>query len=149
MQLNLPEAKLMLKKANGKVWIFDGIRKKYVVLTPEEWVRQHVIAFLTDHLQYPKPLIRIEGGLRFNTLQKRSDIVVFDRLGKPWMLIECKSPKLTLSSETIHQVTTYNTTLQARFVVLTNGLKHFCFDTDRTNDTVVQLADFPRFPGGL
>src|SRR5204863_9718286 len=95
--LNLPTFEYKLKKADGKVWIFDVIRKKFVVLTPEEWVRQHFVNYLIQHLQYPKSLIKIEGGLTFNQLQKRSDIVVFDRFAKPWMVIECKAPTLRLS----------------------------------------------------
>ena len=94
IKLNLPDFDYKLKKAEGKVWIFDVIRKKYLVLTPEEWVRQHVVHFLITHKKYPKALIKLEGGLNYNQLQKRSDIVVFDREGKPWMIMECKAPAI-------------------------------------------------------
>ena len=82
-QLNLPTFDYKLKKADGKVWIFDVIRKKYIVLTPEEWVRQHFIHYLINDFKYPRSLVKIEGGLTYNQLQKRSDITVFDREGKP------------------------------------------------------------------
>jgi len=103
-KLNLPEFDFKLKKADGKVWIFDGIRKKYVVLTPEEWVRQHFIHYLTSQKKYPRSLIRVEGGLTYNELQKRTDIVVFNRQGKPWMVVECKSPALAVAPSTLTQV---------------------------------------------
>src|SRR5687768_5807472 len=102
-KLNLPPFDYKLKKAEGKVWIFDVIRKKYLVLTPEEWVRQHFIHFITTELKYPKGLLKIEGGLTYNELHKRSDILVFDREAKPWMIIECKSPELKLSETTLQQ----------------------------------------------
>src|SRR5688572_31218406 len=96
-KLNLPAFDYKLKKVDGKVWIFDVIRKKYVILTPEEWVRQHFIYYLVTELHYPRALVRVEGGLVYNTLNKRSDIVIFGREGAPWMLVECKSPTLKLS----------------------------------------------------
>ncbi len=126
--LNLPAFEYTLKDAGGKVWIFDGIRKKYVILTPEEWVRQHFINYLIHHLQYPRTLIKVESGLNYNRLLKRSDIVVFNRAGKPWMVVECKSPEVPVNEETLQQVSVYNKTLKASFLVMTNGLKHFCFD---------------------
>ena len=104
-QLNLPSFDYKLKKADGKVWIFDVIRKKYIVLTPEEWVRQHFIHYLLHELKYPRSLVKIEGGLSYNTLSKRSDIVVFDRDGRPWMLVECKSPEFKLSEKSDLTVT--------------------------------------------
>ena len=89
VQLNLPAFDHQLKQADGKRWIFDILRRKYLVLTPEEWVRQHFVHYIINELQYPKALIKVEGGLSYNKLSKRSDIVVFNRDGKPWMVIEC------------------------------------------------------------
>ncbi len=145
-KLNLPTFDYKLKKAEGKVWIFDVIRKKFIVLTPEEWVRQHVVNFLITEKQYPKALIKIEGGLRFNQLAKRSDIVVFDRTGVPWMLVECKAPDLLLSEQTLHQASAYNTTLQAKYLTITNGLQIFCSLTDWENKKTMSLDELPGFP---
>ncbi len=142
VQLNLPSFPVKLKNANGKVWIFDGIRKKYVVLTPEEWVRQHFIAYLVDVLQYPKALLKVEAGVKYNQLAKRTDIIVFNREGKPWMVIECKAPEITLTEATANQVSVYNATLRASYVVVTNGLRHFCF---ALQNGIKSVPDFPVF----
>lgn len=142
VQLNLPSFPVKLKNASGKVWIFDGIRKKYVVLTPEEWVRQHFIAYLVNELKYPKALLKVEAGLTYNQLAKRSDIIVFNREGKPWMVIECKAPEVNLTETTANQVSVYNATLKASYVVVTNGLRHFCFDLQ---DGIKSVPDFPVF----
>jgi hypothetical protein len=145
-KLNLPEFDYKLKKADGKVWIFDVIRKKYLVLTPEEWVRQHFVHFLINNFKYPKSLIKIEGGLRYNQLQKRTDILIFDREAKPWMVIECKSPELRLSEMTLQQASVYNATLKAKFLTVTNGLQYFCSATDWTEGKVTLLNQLPSYP---
>jgi hypothetical protein len=145
-KLNLPEFDYKLKKADGKVWIFDVIRKKYLVLTPEEWVRQHFVHFLVNDFKYPKSLIKIEGGLRYNQLQKRTDILIFDREAKPWMVIECKSPELKLSEMTLQQASVYNATLKAKFLTVTNGLHYFCSATDWNEGKVTLLNQLPLYP---
>jgi type I site-specific restriction endonuclease len=144
-KLNLPEFDIKLRKADGKVWIFDGIRKKYIVLTPEEWVRQHFIHYLIAEKKYPRSLIKVEGGLVYNQLQKRSDIVVFDRLGKPWMIIECKSPTMAVSPATLTQASVYNSTLKAGYLSVTNGLVHLCAHIDWEARKTTLLRDFPSF----
>jgi len=143
--LNLPEFVSKLKKSEGKVWIFDVIRKKYVVLTPEEWVRQHLINYLTVHLGYPKALVKIETGLQYNSLQKRSDILVYDREGKPWMIVECKSFEVKLTQKSVQQAAVYNTTIHAPYVVVSNGLKHICYQVSELNEAI-QVKDFPLLP---
>jgi hypothetical protein len=143
--LNLPEFDVNLKKSEGKVWIFDGIRKKYILLTPEEWVRQHLINYFINHLHYPKTLIQVERGLQYNRLQKRSDIVVFDRSGKPWMIIECKSPEVQLDQKSIEQVAVYNTDVQAKYVSVSNGLRHICYEAAADVKNVVLMDDFPEY----
>jgi type I site-specific restriction endonuclease len=148
-KLNLPEFDYKLKKADGKVWIFDGIRKKYVMLTPEEWVRQHIIHYLTEKKNYPKSLIKVEGGLVYNQLQKRSDIVVFDRRGEPWMVIECKSPDLAVSPSTLSQASVYNVTLKAEYITVTNGLVHYCARIDWAHRETRLMDDLPDFPEQL
>lgn len=143
IKLNLPAFDYKLKKADGKVWIFDGIRKKYVVLTPEEWVRQHVVHYMLDHLSYPKSLIKIEASLTYNSLDKRADIVVFNRQGDPWMVVECKAPDLKLTQSVAMQVATYNKSLQAPFVGITNGMVFYCF---AVHPEVMPLNELPAFP---
>ena len=144
-KLNLPDYDPSLKKENGKVWIFDVIRKKYIVLTPEEWVRQHFINYLIAELKYPKSLFRIEGSLTYNKLQKRSDILVFNRNGKAWMLIECKSPTIKLNQKAFNQVAVYNMTLGAKYLAVTNGMAHFCFEAAQTGNEPKALQNFPEF----
>ncbi len=144
-QLNLPDVDFTIRKEDGKVWIFDIIRKKYIILTPEEWVRQHFIHYLINHLKYPKALFRIEGSLTYNKLQKRSDIVIHDRAGKPWMLVECKSPNIKLTQKAFNQVAVYNMTIGARFVAVTNGMVQYCFEAS-VKGGVDHLSTFPEFP---
>ena len=145
LKLNLPEFEVNLKKSEGKVWIFDGIRKKYILLTPEEWVRQHLINYFIDHLKYPKSLINVERGLHYNQLQKRSDITVFDRSGAPWMIVECKSPEISLDQKSILQVAVYNSDVQAKYVSVSNGLKHICYEAKAEVKDVILLNEFPAY----
>jgi type I site-specific restriction endonuclease len=143
-QLNLPSLQTRIQESNGKVWIFDGIRKKFVVLTPEEWVRQHFIQFLLTE-NYPKSLIKIEGGLSVNELRKRSDIVVYNREAKPWMVIECKNPLIAIDQATLQQVANYNSTFRADYVAVSNGLTHFYFRTNWETKEVKQIETLPVF----
>lgn len=144
-KLNLPDFNLTVRKEDGKVWIFDIIRKKYIVLTPEEWVRQHFIHYLINHLNYPKSLFRIESSLTYNKLQKRSDIVIHSREGKPWMLVECKAPNIKLTQKAFNQVAVYNMTIGAQFVAVTNGMVQYCFKPSGLGEAN-HLASFPEFP---
>ena len=143
--LNLPEFEVNLKKSEGKVWIFDGIRKKFVVLTPEEWVRQHLVQYFINHLKYPRTLIQIERGLQYNQLQKRSDFVVFDRQGKPWLIVECKSPEIQLDQKSVNQVAVYNLDVKAKYVAVSNGLKHVCYEAAESVERITLLKDFPEY----
>ncbi|GCC51687.1 hypothetical protein SanaruYs_19150 [Chryseotalea sanaruensis] len=143
-KLNLPPLQARLQESDGKIWIFDVIRKKFVVLTPEEWVRQQFINFLVTE-NYPKSLFKIEGGLSVNELRRRSDIVVFNREGKAWMLVECKNPLIRINQATLDQVGNYNSTMQAKYVVVTNGMEHYYFETNWEDKTVKRLAALPSF----
>jgi hypothetical protein len=144
-QLNLPSFDHQLKQEEGRIFIWDVIRKKHIVLTPEEWVRQHFIHYLISALNYPKTLIKIEGGLSFNRLQKRSDIVVFNREGNPWMVVECKAPDQPINESTVRQASVYNTTLKADYLVVTNGMKHFIFRTEWETGQTKSLDAMPVF----
>jgi hypothetical protein len=145
VKLNLPSFEFDLRQDGERVVIFDFLRKRHVTLTPEEWVRQHFLHYLIHHLKYPRALIKVEGGLTYNTLQKRSDIVVFDRAGSPWMVIECKAPDLKLSERTVTQASMYNHTLKAKYLVVTNGMSHICCEINWENSHTVVMTDMPEF----
>ncbi len=148
-KLNLPQFELKIKEEDGKHYIFDYIRKNYFLLTPEEWVRQHFIHLLLNHYKYPKALIQVEGGLRYNKLLKRSDIVVFDREGKPFLLIECKSADQKINQSSFDQAAMYNMTTKAKYIALTNGLKTYCCCIDQELKKFEFIPDLPPLPEQL
>jgi len=143
--LNFPPCKFTLRLNNGKEEIYDPVRKKYVVLTPEEWVRQHVIVFLIDQKQVPMSLISVEKKLEFNTLTKRFDVVIFNRNAVPLMLIECKAPGIKVNESVFDQAARYNMSLNAGLFLITNGLDHYCCRIDFENKLYVFLNDIPSF----
>jgi hypothetical protein len=148
--LDLPpfEAKLT-QSATNQPLIWDGLRRKHVVLTPEEWVRQHVVHYLADHLGYPRGLMSLERGLRYNQRQKRTDLLVLDPAGRPLLLVECKAPSVPITAATAHQATTYNHTINAPLLLLTNGLVHYCWRVDFEARTNQRLAEVPAFAQAL
>ncbi len=142
-ELNLPHFDFRLRSDNDTTYIFDPIRKKELVLTPEEWVRQHIIQTLIQRFDYPASLLHLEKGLVYNQRNKRYDVLFYNRDGKPYLLIECKAPKVNLTKETLIQAHTYNHEIKAQYILLTNGLKHLCFASQ--NGQLEQLSDFPSF----
>lgn len=122
--LNLPPHPFKITQKDGQYFIFDEIRKKHLVLTPEEWVRQHFIQFLILEKKFPKSLIQIEGGLNLNKLQKRTDVVVFNTQGERIMVIECKAPTVKITQSVFDQAARYNSVHQTKWLVVTNGLVH-------------------------
>jgi hypothetical protein len=144
--LNLPHFQPSLRQAEGKLWIFDFLRKKYLILTPEEWVRQHWIHYLIDHHQYPKGLFSMEKGLKYNKLSKRTDLIVFDRLGKPYLLIECKAPDIQIDEKTLTQAMVYNSTVHSPNLVLSNGLRHIYLAHSDDQMKFVQQDRLPLSP---
>ena len=144
-QLRLPAFKHKVKNEGGRIMIFDVIRKKYVVLTPEEWVRQHFVHYLINELKYPKSLFKVESGLKFNRMQKRSDILIHNRAGKAWMLIECKASDIKLTQNAFNQIAVYNMTIGAKYLAVSNGLAHYCCMAGTETQQAVFLADFPAF----
>ena len=141
--LNLPEYKHLIKNKEGKPFIYDFIRKKMVVLTQEEWVRQHFVHFLINKLDYPKSLIKIESGIGYNRLQKRSDIKIYDRNGVPFAIVECKAPNIPISKKTFDQVAVYNKTFRAPYIMVTNGMEHFSSEVDFETNTSKFMEGFP------
>lgn len=142
-QLNLPAYEFKIRTEGQSKQIFDSLRKKYVVLTPEEWVRQHFIRFIVNEKKYPASLLGIEKGVKVNTLDKRTDIVVFNKFGNPWMIIECKSPMVEISEDTLYQAARYNLSLNVQYITLTNGMEHFCCKVE--DKQLIFLDDFPWF----
>jgi hypothetical protein len=125
-KLNFPYYEFRIShSADNKLLIFDLLRKKEVLLTPEEWVRQHVIRFLIDDRHFPPSLISVEAGFKVNRLSRRYDIVVYNREGNPLVLIECKSPNVPIKQKTFDQVAAYNLTIKAKFLLVSNGQKHY------------------------
>ncbi len=144
-KLSFPSFEFRIEKINDKLMIFDVLRKKSVRLTPEEWVRQHLIRYLIEYRQYPKSMIRVESGLKYDKLLKRSDILVFGQDGNPWMVIECKSPDSKLDDKVIHQVAAYSRSLQVKYIGISNGLKHYCWEIDQDKQSTRSLGDFPEY----
>ncbi len=142
--LNLPRFEIQVKELEKGTSIFDVIRKKYIVLTSEEWVRQHFIHFLINSYQYPKSLMKVESGLVYNTLQKRSDIVVYSRTGHPFLLVECKASYLKLGSKVIDQAAAYNKSLGAEYIIVTNGMNFRCLTTNR--EGIEWMEKIPPYP---
>lgn len=128
VELNLPPFDYKVTKIAGKPHIFDVIRRKYLLITPEEWVRQHVLHWLIGHHQYPKSLIRTESGLQYNQLSKRTDILVYDRSGAPFLLVECKAVHIPLTDTVLDQAIRYNAVLKAPYLLISNGLEHLLFE---------------------
>jgi len=126
---------LKLQKTDGKTTVFDPVRRKWVVLTPEEHVRQYMIAYLRDVLQYPSALMAVEKMIKVGGMSRRFDIVVYDReQHKPWMLVECKAPDVPVNETTLHQLLAYQRTTQCSYWVLTNGHQNFCADATDINN---------------
>lgn len=130
--LKLPLAALKLRQADKGIEVFDVIRLQYVYLTPEEWVRQHVIHYLLDHRHCPKGLMGVEQPVMVNKMRKRTDIVVYDRQAQPLMLVECKAPAVPITQQTFRQIWVYHTSLKVSYLLLSNGLTHYCcrFDAE-------------------
>ena len=144
-ELNLPPYEYRIQEIDGKTHIFDPLRKKLLVLTPEEWVRQHFVHFLIEHKNYPKSLIKCESGLVYNQLQKRTDIIVYDRNGKPFLLVECKAATVKIDQKVFNQVAIYNQTVKAPFICVTNGLKTFVCQINFEESSSVFLNHLPHF----
>ena len=142
--LNLPPFDYKVKKQNGQVWIFDEIRKRYVVLTPEEWVRQHFIHFLTEYKGYSPRLIAVEKEILVCGMKRRFDVLCYDRHANPYLIVECKAPSVVLSQGVFDQVFQYNLFVGARFVAVTNGCMHFYGEISEKKKFAM-LTDIPDF----
>lgn len=126
IKLNLPSYSFKLFKEDKKTKIFDDIRKKKIVLTPEEWVRQNFIQFLIQERNYPRGLIAVEKGLKINGLQKRTDILCYDKSGNPILMVECKATNISIDQSVFDQIARYNISFKLPYLIVTNGLEHYC-----------------------
>ena len=144
-KLNFPYYSFRFKNSENKTQIFDELRKKFVALRPEEWVRQNLVSHLVNDLNYPKGLIKTESSLKYNMLKKRSDIIILDRAMKNFMVIECKSFKLKLNNSNLNQAAMYNKIYKSRYLMLTNGLQHIICEYNWLNESYAFLDSIPKY----
>ncbi|WP_305982143.1 type I restriction enzyme HsdR N-terminal domain-containing protein [Roseivirga thermotolerans] len=145
LQLNLPTYAYRLENRGGKLFIFDPIRKKFVQLTPEEWVRQHMLNHLMVNLGYPAARTRVESGLKYNELQKRSDILIYDQKLNPLVLVECKAPSVALGQNVVEQIAAYNKVCQSRLVIISNGIQTYAGLCSGANEPTQMLSTIPDY----
>lgn len=143
--LNLPPYPFKLTQKDDDLFIFDELRKKKLLLTPEEWVRQHVVQYLMIQKKYPKNFIKLEGGLKLNQLQKRTDILVFDGFGKADILVECKATSVKIDQKVFDQAARYNMIHRVNYLLVSNGLNHYCCKLDYENETYSFLEELPEY----
>lgn len=145
MQLSLPTYDYQIKRTTDGDQIFDCLRHKFVALTPEEWVRQHFIAFLIQHKNYPASLMANEIAISLNNTKRRCDTVVFDKTGKPLVIIEYKAESVEITQKVFDQIVRYNMVLKAQYLIVSNGMKHYCCRIDYDNHTYHFLQDIPPY----
>ncbi len=143
--LNLPTAPLRTGTQNGRTAVYDPLRRKYVALTPEEWVRQHFIYFLITCKGYPAGLIANEMPITLNGTRKRCDSVVFGLHAQPLMILEYKAPHITLTQKVFDQISRYNIRLHVDWLIVSNGLQHYCLHMDYAHLTYHFLPDIPTY----
>ncbi|MCT4613358.1 MAG: type I restriction enzyme HsdR N-terminal domain-containing protein [Marinifilaceae bacterium] len=149
VKLNLPIYKFRFKEENGRKKIFDQIRKKYYVLSPEEWVRQNIISYLIDEKKYPASLIAVETKVDVNKLPQRSDIVLYSNNLKPLMIVECKAPEVKITQQSFNQITRYNMILRVPLLFVSNGLNHYCCHYNYAENSYKYLKEIPNYKEAL
>jgi len=144
-KLNLPNAELKIKLVEETTQVFDEVRKKYFKLTHEEWVRQNFIHYLKKDKNYPFGLMGVEKMVKYNSLKTRADILIYNREGMPSVIVECKAPNVEITQDAFNQIAKYNYKLRVKYLVVTNGLKHFCCDMDYENNKITFLEEIPEY----
>lgn len=134
-----------MKEIGKKIYIFDEVRKKYLTLNQEEWVRQNFIQYLNKEKKFPLSLMGVERVISYNSLKTRADIVVYDKQGLEKIIIECKSPDVKITQETFYQIAKYNSQLRVNFLIVTNGIKHYCCKRDYLNEKYDFIEEIPSF----
>ena len=145
MPLNLPEYPLKVKKNGSRLSVFDRLRKRYVALTPEEWVRQHFVEYLIEEKQFPAALMANEVSLTQNGIKRCCDTLVADREGQPLVIVEYKAPEIEITQQVFDQIVRYNMVLRARYLMVSNGMSHYCCQIDYENNTYSFLNDIPEY----
>lgn len=143
IKINFPKEQPKIRDNNGINEIFDTIRKKWLVLTPEEWVRQNIIYFLMLQKKVPSSLISVEKEIKLGELKKRYDIVIYDRETVPWMIIECKEMNVSLSEKTLEQILRYHISIPAKYLMITNG--SHCFGFEKSKGQFMEMNEFPNY----
>ncbi len=143
--LNLPPYPFKISDDNGQLTLFDEIRKKHLIITPEEWVRQHFVQYLINQKKYPKTLIKLEGGLRLHGMAKRTDIVVFNNAGDKILMIECKAPAVAINQKVFDQIARYNMTHKIALLAVSNGLQHYYCRIDFENQAYKFIPELPTY----
>ena len=143
--LNLPPTTLKLSKIQDKIYVFDVLRKKNLLLTPEEWVRQHWIHYLHNNKNYPKSLMKTEGGLILNDLQKRSDLILFNNKGDKILLAEFKAPHVKITQSTFEQISNYNSIHKIPLLLVSNGLQHYFCRINFEDNSFEFITDLPNY----
>ena len=145
MILNLPQYSFRIQEKAGKKLIFDGFRRRWVALTPEEWVRQNFARYLTEEKHFPASLVAIERSLRMNQRDFRTDIVLFSKSGNPLVVVECKAPEVKISQQVFDQIARYNLDLRVSYLIVTNGLTHYCCRFDQSELSYNFLPEIPDY----
>lgn len=145
VRLNFPDVEVKIRNVNEALEVFDPLRKRFVSLTPEEWVRQHLISYLINHLEVPVHMMASERGLVVNTLKKRFDLVVYHPNGNPLMIAECKAPSVKLTEDTFYQAAGYNLALKVKYLLITNGLVHHCIKLEENTPNFQFLNNIPSY----
>lgn len=143
IKIKFPKEKLKIQSREELYEVFDAIRKKWVALTPEEWVRQNILQYLLITKKYPPSLTAVEKEIRLASLRKRCDIVIYNRKAEPWMIIECKEMDVTLSEKTMEQILRYHIALPAKYLIITNG--SYCFGFEKKEKQFFEIDHFPDF----
>ena len=143
--LNLPAYEAKINEENGKLRIFDNLRRCYVALTPEEWVRQHFVNYLVNHKGYPATLTANEVAIKLNDTSRRCDTVVYDRSLQPKMIVEYKAPTVKITKEVFAQISRYNLKLKVEYLIISNGLQHYCCRMDYEKQSYTFLQEIPEY----
>ena len=144
-KLNFPSYQIPVKNKENKMLVFDSIRKKWVSLIPEEWVRVNCIQFLINEKKIPKSLISVEKEFKLNNLKKRFDIVVYNKNGKVHVLIECKAPTVKIKQSVFNQISKYNLVLKSKYLMITNGINHYFFIMNFKTQRIEFLKELPSY----
>lgn len=145
-KLNLPQYSPKIRKSNdGKIQIWDSLRMQYVALTPEEWVRQHFTNYLTEHLHYPKSLMTNEVSISLNNMTRRCDTVLYSKDLKPKMIVEYKRPSVNITQKVFDQICRYNLVMHVDYLVISNGINHYCCKMDYEKQTYRFLKEIPHY----